>query len=545
MTGTGILLGAALRRDRLTVVLWLVAVAGLWSAGVSGVGAAFDEQARRGLVALLSAQPALLLVRGAPAGTSLGAVMFVSTFAFLAVMVGFMMTFFAVRHSRGDEDAGRAELVRGTAVGRWAPLVSTLLAGAIELLVVCGVTFAASVALGLPVLGSLLLAAALAGVGVTAMLVGLLAGQVFPTSRAANGAASIVVGAWFFVRGIGDALGEPSADLTRVVSAWPSWASPIGWGALAHPFTDEPWSPDGTPLLLFIAAAVVLGGIVIALEGRRELGRSLLPERPGRARGSAWLGWHPAGSPVGLTARLLLGGGIAWTVVGIVLGVMAGRVVPLIATDLDDNPTLRALIEQLGAEGGGDTEATFITAIAGILGVIASAGAMQAVLRLRHEEQAHGELVLATPVRRSGWLGSHLLLGAVIGVATLAAFTVVTGASLATSADARWDQVVGIAVTHLPLVAIYLAVGAALVAFLPSTVAWLGWVLLIGLMLVGEFAPLFGEAWEWIENLSPFHWVANPLAAQPDWTGSWWLLGIAAALLAASALRFRRRDVLV
>ncbi|GAA1423837.1 hypothetical protein [Agrococcus citreus] len=545
MTGTGILLAAALRRDRLTVVLWVLGVAGLWAAVVGGVGAAFDEAGRRGLVALLSAQPGLLLLRGAPSGTSLGAVMFVSTYAFLAVMVAFMMTFFAVRHSRGDEDAGRAELVRGTAVGRWAPLVAILVAGAIELLVVCAATFGASVALGLPVLGSLLLAAALAGVGVTAMLVGLLAGQVLPTSRAANGAASLIVGAWFFVRGIGDALGEPSADLTRVESAWPSWASPIGWGALAHPFADEPWAPDGTPLLLFVAAAAALALVVVALESRRELGRSLLPERAGRGAGSAMLGWHPVGAPLGLTGRLLRGATIGWVVVGVVMGVLAGRMAPIIAGALDDNPTLRALVAQLGEEGGGDSEGTFITAIAGILGVIASAAAMQAVLRLRHEEQAHGELVLATPVRRSGWLGSHALLGVLAALATLAAFTVVTGASLAADGDDRWGQLVAIAVTHLPLIAIYLAVGAALVAFLPSTVAWLGWVLLIGLMLVGQFAPLLGDAWGWIENLSPFHWIANPLAAEPDWTGSWWLLGIAAALLAASAVRFRRRDALV
>lgn len=545
MTGTGLLLAAALRRDRLVVVLWVVGIAGLWAAGVGGVGAAFDESARRGLVALLSAQPALLLARGAPAGTGLGAVMFVSTYSYLAVMVAFMMTFFAVRHSRGDEDAGRAELVRGTAVGRWAPLVATLLAGAIELVVVCGVTLAASVALGLPPLGSLLLATALAGVGVAAMLVGLLAGQVFPTSRAANGAAAIVVGVWFFVRGIGDALGEPSADLTRVESAWLSWASPIGWGALAHPYADEPWAPDGTPLLLFVAAAVVLGAVVVVLEARRELGRSLLPERPGRGAGSALLGWHPGGAPVGLTGRLLLGATVGWTVVGLVLGVMAGRLAPVIATALDDNPALAAIVTRLGEEGGGDAEGTFITALAGILGVIACAAAMQAVLRLRHEEQAHGELLLATPMRRSGWLGSHLLLGALAALTTLAGFTVVTGASLAASDDDRWRQLVDIAVTHLPLVAIYLAVGAALVAFLPSTVTWLGWVLLVGLMLVGEFAPLFGEAWAWIENISPFHWVANPLAADPDWTGSWWLLGVAAVLLAASVLRFRHRDALV
>lgn len=545
MQGTGLLLRAALRRDRLVVLLWVAAVAGTWAAVLAGLGAAFDEQARRELVALLSAQPALLLLRGAPAGTSLGAVMFVSTYAYLALMVAFMMTFFAVRHSRGDEDAGRAELVRGTAVGRGAPLAATLLAGIVELALVCGATLAVSLALGLPAAGSWLLAASLAGVGTVAMLVGLIAARALPTSHAANGAASIVVGLWFLVRGVGDALGEPNADLTRVEAAWPVWLSPIGWGAQTHPFTDAPWTPDATPLLLFPAAALVLLAVVVALELRHELGSSLLPERRGSARAHALLLPVVGGAPIGLTSRLLRGAVIAWLVVGAVLGALVGRLAPVVADALGDLPQLGAIIDALSRQQGGDTEAIFITAFAGIVGVLACAAALQAVVRLRHEELAHGELVLAGAVCRTGWLATHVLMGAIAGLATLVAFTLVTGASLAAAGDDRWGQLLAIAATHLPLIAVYLGVGAVLVALLPATVAWLGWVLLIGLLLAGDFAPLLGEAWQWVENLSPFHWVANPLAADPDWTGTWWLLAIAALLLTASAWRFGQRDALV
>ncbi|WP_405218820.1 ABC transporter permease [Agrococcus sp. Ld7] len=545
LTGASLLLTAALRRDRFLVLLWVLGIAGLWAAVLAGLGAAFDEQARRGLIALLSAQPGLLLLRGAPAGTDLGAVMFVSVYAYLALMVGFMMTFFAVRHSRGDEDAGRAELVRGTAVGRWAPLSATLLAGLVELAVVCGAMLAVSLALGLEATGSWLLAGSLAGVGALAMLVGLLAGQVFPTSRSANGAAAIVVGLWFLVRGIGDALGEPSADLTRVTSAWPTWLSPIGWGAQTHPFADDPWAPDATPLLLFVPAVLALLALVVALESRRELGRSLLPDRPGRPTGSALLGWHPAGAPAGLALRLQRGAILAWAVVAAVLGLVAGRLAPVIAAALDDIPQMRAIVAQLGGDAGGDSETLFLVSIAAMVGVIASAAAMQAVLRLRHEELQHGELVLATTVPRTGWLASHLGTGALTGTLVLAVFTLVAGASIAVGGEDRWAVLSEIALTHVPLVALYLAVAAALLAFLPATVAWLGWLLLIGLLLAGEFAPLLGDGWAWVENVSPFHWVANPLEADPDWTGSWWLVGIALVLLAAAAWRWRRRDALV
>lgn len=544
MTGTSLLLAAILRRDRLVVLLWIVGIAGLWSAGVAGVSAGFDESARRQLVALLAAQPALMLVRGAPSGIGLGAVMFVSTFAYLGLMVSLMMTFFGVRHSRGDEDAGRAELIRGTVVGRWAPLCATAIAGIIELALVCGVTLGASLALGLPALGSTLMSAGLFGIGASAMLLGLLAGQIMPTSRSANGAAAMVVGAWFVVRGIGDALGEASADLTRVEAAWPVWASPIGWVTMAHPFADAPWEPDGTPLLLLPVAVLLLAAAVLVLESRRELGRSLVAERAGRSTGTAMLGWNPAGSPLGLARRLQSGITIAWVVVGVVFGALAGRIAPMVADTIGENPAVRAIVERLGSAGG-DTEGLFISALSGVVVLVACAAALQATTRLRHEELAHGEVVLAAAVTRTGWMASHVLMALVAALATIAAFTVACGLSLAAADDDRWQQLWSIALSQLPLVGIYVALGAALVAFLPSTVAWLGWVLLFGLMLAGQFAPLFGEAWQWVENISPFHWVADTLAPDPDWSGSWWLAGVAAAMLAAALWRFRRRDAAV
>ena len=64
-------------------------------------------------------------------------------------------------------------------------------------------------------------------------------------------------------------------------------------------------------------------------------------------------------------------------------------------------------------------------------------------------------------------------------------------AAAAPVSDERWAQLRDIAVAHLPLIAIYLAVGAAIASFLPRAVAWPGSVLLIGLMLALLAASAF------------------------------------------------------
>jgi ABC-2 type transport system permease protein len=43
----------------------------------------------------------------------------------LLLLVALMCSFLAVRHTRGDEEDGRLELVSATAAGRTAPLVAT------------------------------------------------------------------------------------------------------------------------------------------------------------------------------------------------------------------------------------------------------------------------------------------------------------------------------------------------------------------------------------------------------------------------------------
>lgn len=538
MNGLWLLVRARLRRDRWHLVAWIAAIPGLWGLSALGVGAGFSTDDLRGLVQLIASNPALLMVRGAPTGDTLDAAIMVSLFSYLGVLAGLQATFLAVRHTRGDEDAGRAELVGAAPVSRLAPLVATWIAGLIELGLIAALLWAVASAVGGQPGRSALLALAILGVSLTFLVVGTLAALAMPTSRSANGLAAGVVLVAFMLRGIGDASGTLDASGVHVAPGLATWFSPIGWGALAHPYATEPWRPDATPLLLFPAAIVVFGAVSFAVAARHEIGASLVPERRGRATGSPLLG-----SPLGLTVRHQLGVTAGWLLATVFMSAAVGRMVPTIASTASDNPMVQLIVQLLGrTDGSADIVDVFLFAFAGIVAIIASAAGMQVVLHAKSEEEERGDTLFATPVPRAAWLASAMIVGAVTGLLVLGVFLVVAQASAATAGTDKWASLAAIVASLAPAIVAWVAIAALLVAVVPRIASPLSWVLLLGLMLIGEFGQLFGPDWDWVQNASPFHWLANPLEAAPDWGPTWWMLAGAAVAIVVALVWFRRRD---
>ena len=232
------------RRERVTLPAWILGIAFLGFGTSSAVATQFgDEAAQTSILTLAASNPAFLFVRGLPDGTGAGAVVFFQGYAFTAVLAGLMSTFLLVRHTRTDEELGRAELLGSVPLWRGASLAATLVLGGAANLLLAVFVAAGFVAAGLPVAGAAVAGAAVGAVGV--FFVGLAAAlaQMMPSGRSANGAAAGLVGLAYLVRGAGDALGTPASDLLHVSSAWPSLLSPIGWGQRSRPFT----SPDLFP----------------------------------------------------------------------------------------------------------------------------------------------------------------------------------------------------------------------------------------------------------------------------------------------------------
>ncbi|HEX2774747.1 MAG TPA: anibiotic ABC transporter, partial [Micromonosporaceae bacterium] len=199
------LIRLALRRDRVQLPIWIVGSAALLAAGAAAVRDEFPTDAERA-AALRGAGgiPAVLLMRGVPVGSDLGALVNFRNFAFMLVLAALMSTFAVVRHTRQNEETGRAEMVQATSVGRQAMLTAAL-AVTFGANLVLGVALAGTlVAADLPVGGAVAFGAACAATGMAFAGVAAVSAQLFQSARAANAFAAASIAVAFFIRGVGD-----------------------------------------------------------------------------------------------------------------------------------------------------------------------------------------------------------------------------------------------------------------------------------------------------------------------------------------------------
>jgi ABC-2 type transport system permease protein len=127
LAGTWRLVRLALRRDRIVLPVWLTAILGLLAGSVASIAALYPEEADRVQYATVAATN--LVARafdGLMSGTSLGAVVITEVFTVLALLAGIMSVQAVVRHTRLEEETGRAELVDAAVVGRHARLVAAV-----------------------------------------------------------------------------------------------------------------------------------------------------------------------------------------------------------------------------------------------------------------------------------------------------------------------------------------------------------------------------------------------------------------------------------
>ncbi|MGU3408473.1 ABC transporter permease [Microbacterium sp. M1A1_1b] len=526
-----------LRRDRVQLPVWIVLTSALWLVSAQAIRTEFGSPDTAGrLLDAVIANPGVVAVRGLPDGVRTDQLVFFQVFTFVAILAGLMATFLVTRHARGDEERGRLEVLGATPVGRSTPLRAALVLGVVAE-VVLGVGSALAMLLaGFAAGGSWLAGAAVAGVGLAFLGVGALLGQLLPTGRAANSAGVVVVVGAYLVRAVGDALGTP--DLTRhtIAAAWPSFVTPIGWAEQVSPFREQRagW------LVALVALGAVAATVALVLQRDRDLGASLVRERPGRAtaprmlRSSAALAW-----------RLHAPAAAAWAVGGGVFGLFAGGLSGAIRDAGAGDAGIQQVLRALASGGSSSLTDTFVVAVAGMAGVLGSAAGVQGVLRLRGEEtEGRAEAVLATPVARTRWLLASVAAAAVSGVVVAVAFGVVAAVTFAATlpADARGASSLLAGIAQVPAIAFFTGLTAVAVAVVPRAAAVVGWGALALAYLIGPLGSLLGLD-DAVVHLSPFTQTPSVPGPDPQWGGAVVVLVIAVLLGGTAVVAMRRRGL--
>lgn len=523
LTGTVTLTRFLVRRERVRIALWVVAIPLLVLLTAASVKGLYPTQHDLDVAARGSeGNAAAIAFNGPPlALDTMGGEVAFQTGTVGLVVVALMSIFMVGRQTRGEEEAGRAELVRALPTGRHAGVAAALLVvGAMDVVVAAAVTLGL-LALRLPAAGSVVFGLSFLAVGLVFAAFTTVAAQVSENTRVVHGGTGAVLGLTFVLRAVGD-IGDGRL----------SWLSPIGWVQKARPYAGERrW-----PLLLAAGGVAAALALASALAARRDLGAGLVPPRPGPARAAPRLG-----RPLGLALRLQRGSLIGWSCAVFLTGIAYGWVADDVQDLIGDNDTMRKVIAAFGEASITDA---YLTRSLLTVALVGAGFAVQAALRPRGEESAlRAEPVLAAPVSRLRWAGSHLTVAVLGSVVVLGAAGLGTGLSYAlVSHDAgQIPRLLGAALLYAPALWTLAAVAIALTGLAPRAVgaAWA----VLGLCLVtGVLGDVLGLP-DRLLDLSPFQHLPQLPAGRPAFGAPAAVTAVAAGLAAAGVAAFRRRDV--
>ncbi|MDE3113641.1 MAG: ABC transporter permease subunit [Chloroflexota bacterium] len=430
---------------------------------------------------------------------------------------------------RGEEDAGRWEVLLAGPVTKARATAETLLGLGGSLAVMLAVTAVGTLAsLRLPGVHytapeAIAFAATLVAGAAMFAAIGALVSQLSATRGQAATLAAGVMGAAFLVRMVADS--KKGWD-------WLLWLTPFGWIEKVRPLRDmDPLA--FVPIVALVAICVVA---TLELAAVRDLGASVLSERDGSGRIGGWVI-----GPTTLALRLVRGTSIAWIVGIAVFGFFTGTVTRSATALLADSPTFAQVLGKLGFRGASEAYLGVSFFMAVLLLAVMAAGMMAST----RDEEASGRLdnLIVRPTPRILWLAGRtaiacvavLLGGIAAGIATWAGaesqhvgipFEKMLDAGVNATAPAIFVIGAGVLV---------LGVGPRLVSAVAYGIPAYSFIVeLVGSLVKGQ---------DWIRDTSLLHHVELAPAVKPDWGEDLALVAIAAAMAAVGAVAFRLRDV--
>ncbi|GAB3326349.1 hypothetical protein GCM10027451_51630 [Geodermatophilus aquaeductus] len=474
----------------------------------------------------LAENPAIRTLFGPPVGLdTAGGFTVWRTGTVLAVLVGIWAALTATRLTRGEEEAGRFDLLLAGRL-RLQALVARVLVVVLVAAAVIGVAGALGLVLaGTPVAGAAVFGAGLAGTGMIGAALGVLAGQLFPERRSASGLAVAVLLAGLLARMVSD--GVPALE-------WLAWGTPFGLLGRSAPFAAD----RALPLLVLGVLVTAVAVLAVASAAGRDVGRGRVAGRDRRARPSRLL-TGLSGLAVHRTRRPLAGWAAGAAAYFLLIGLLATSMTEF----LRDNPAFADLAAQAGFAQLGSVQG-YVAALFTLLAVVLGAFAAARVAATAGDEMA-GRLTLlfALPVHRARWAVTE---ATVVGAATV---VLAAAAGAAAWAGAAWvgaglglGQALAGALAGLPVGLLCLGAALAALGCAPSAVLAVGVTPAVGGYLLLVLTDTFG--WPGVVRwFSPFAHLADVPAEPWNAAGAAGMVAVAVLLAAAGCLRYVRRDL--
>jgi len=485
----------------------------------------YPEEQRQ-VVAETMLNPAITAMLGPGYGIDnyhYGAIMGHQMALFTALTAGIMSILMVTKHTRGDEEEGRIEMVRSFPVGRLSNL-----GGALFVVCAANIVLALVIGFGLPALGiesidlpgSLLYGAFIGVTGIFFAASTALFAQLTTTPRGTMGYSFAFLGIAYLVRAIGDVSSEAL-----------SMTSPLGWVLRTEVYVNNYW----WPISLTLGVSLVVGAFAFYLNSIRDLDAGFIAAKPVKKYAPGSLR-----SPLGLGLRLQKGVLIAWAIGMYIFGASYGSILGDVATFFANNEMLQQMIP------GGTVPLTeqYLAMIMTVLALCCGISTLLMILKLRGEEKKYRAIhLLSRAVSRPSIMVGYLSMAVVAGFVML----FLSGVGVWSAGAAVMEEplsfrlVVNAALSLFPAILVMVGVAALLIGLAPrlTSLVWyyLGFTF---------FAAYFGKALqipEGVKMLTPFGYVPEVPIESISFAEAAILTAVAIGLMVAGTMLYSKRDM--
>ncbi|MCL1823095.1 MAG: hypothetical protein FWG44_02730 [Oscillospiraceae bacterium] len=546
-TNTGKLVKFILRRERIISTVWILIIVLFSMVLAPGINTMFPDIETRNNFAATLENPIMIAMMGPVYGVgdyTAGAMYSGMMLLWIMMTAGIMNIFLVVRHTRADEEKGRAEVVRSLPTGRLANLNAAIISAVIinaVMAVLLGLGLAATGVESMDLGGSMLYGVLTGLAGLVFAAVAALFSQLSSYKGGATGLSFLTLGVFYMVRAAGDAQMPINNALSCI--------SPLGLAQRSEVYVQNYIYP------VFILIAIIAVIIIIAfkLNSIRDIDQGFIPAKPGRKEAKKSLL-----SSFGLSVRLLKTSIIVWFIVMFALGASYGSILGEIDEFVGDSPeylTVIGIPEEI-VEKMTDADkkeiiskyfGVFITSMMTLVGLIP---VIIAAMKPRNEEKDNrAEHILARGISRTKYLFGYVLIAYISSIIMQCATAVglyLSASSVAGEAGIPESFMLGSLLksylSYLPAMWVILGFTILVIGLLPkaSGMIWGYYGFVCFMSFIGGFPDLLPA---WVAKISPMSYIAKVPLDDINFTNLALLTGLAAVLTALGFFHYRKRDL--